>query len=321
MSHPLAARSLALLLTASLLAACGSQADAEDRSADRSGTETSDATFPVTVASGQEGDLAEITIDARPESIVSLSPTATEMLWAVGAGDQVVAVDDQSDHPEGVPSTKLSGYEPNVEAILGYAPDLVISAGDSGDLVAGLEDVGVPTLLLPSATSLDEAYAQMERVGAATGHVAEAAELVAETQQGIEDAVASAPDVSGMTYFHELSPDLYTASGGTFIGEVYDLFGLENIADAAAEDGDLYPKLSAEYVVSADPDFVLLADSECCDVHPEDVAKRAGWKGLDAVEHDGIIELDEDVTSRWGPRVVEFAETIAALVSEHEPAA
>lgn len=320
MSHHLAARSGALLLAASLLAACG-QADAGDGSADRpSSDQTTDASFPVTVASGQEGDLTEITVAARPESIVSLSPTATEMLWAVGAGDQVVAVDDQSDHPEGVPSTKLSGYEPNVEAILGHAPDLVISAGDSGDLVAGLEDAGVPTLLLPSASDLDEAYAQIERVGAATGHVAEAAQVVAETQQGVEEAVASAPDVSGLTYFHELSPDLYTASSDTFIGEVYSLFGLENIADAAAKDGDLYPKLSAEYVVSADPDFVLLADSECCDIHPEDVAERAGWKGLDAVENGGIIELDEDVTSRWGPRVVEFAETIAALVSEHAPA-
>lgn len=315
----------ALLLAGGLLVGCGQSDAAGDRAADadqasgQTSSQTSDA-FPTTVASGQVGDLTEVTIESRPESIVSLSPTATEMLWAVGAGDQVVAVDDQSDYPEDVPSTELSGYEPNIEAILAHAPDLVVSAGDSGDLVAGLEDAGVPTLLLPSATDLEEAYDQIERVGAATGHVAEAAQVVAETQEGIEAAVGSAPDVAGLTYFHELSPDLYTTTGDTFIGEVYGLFGLESIADPAAKGGDLYPQLSAEYVVSADPDFVFLADSECCDVHADDLGERAGWQGLDAVEHDRIVELDEDVTSRWGPRVVEFAETVARVVSEHENA-
>src|SRR5699024_1921736 len=154
------------------------------------GSSKAGAAFPVDVLSGpQNGDNTTITVAAEPEAIVSLSPTATEMLWAVGAGDQVVAVDDQSDYPEGVPTTKLSGYKPNIEAILSYEPDLVIASSDAGDLVSALQKAKVPTLLLPSAADLDESYSQIERIGAATGHVAEAAKLVSEMRSDIKKAV------------------------------------------------------------------------------------------------------------------------------------
>lgn len=306
------AAALASLLLASTLAACGQESDAR---ADDAGSAAGDDAFPVSVLSGAEADGTELTIEERPDAIVSLSPTATEMLWAMGAGDQVVAVDDQSDHPEDVPVTKLSGYEPNVEAILGYEPDLVVTSSDSGDLVAGLERVHVPTLVLPAATTLDEMYGQFERLGAATGNVGEAAELVAEVEQGLEEAVAGAPDAEGLTYYHELDPSLYSVTGDTFIGQVYGLFGLKSIADAA-EGGDDYPQLSEEFVVAEDPDLIFLADSECCGVTPEQVADRAGWDGMTAVADGRIHEVDEDIASRWGPRVVEFAESIAAVLAE-----
>ena len=225
----------------------------------------------------------EITVETEPQSIISLSPTATEMLWAIGADEQVIAVSDQSDYPEGVPTTELSGYEPNVEAILGYEPDLVVASGDSGDLVAGLGAVDVPVLLLPSATNLDEAYSQIERLGAATGHIGEAAEVVSEMQTGIEAALDAAPDGAGLTYFHELGPDLYTVTGNTFIGEIYSLFGMTSIADAAGK-GDDYPQISSEYVVSEDPDFIFLGDNECCEVTAEDVEARPGWQEMSAVQ-------------------------------------
>jgi iron complex transport system substrate-binding protein len=261
----------------------------------------------------------EITIEAEPTSIVSLSPTATEMLWAVGAGDQVVAVDDQSDYPEDVPVTELSGYRPNVEAILEREPDLVVTESDQGDLVAGLEKARVPTLILPSARDLEESYDQLERVGAATGHEEEATEVVDDMRADIEQALEDAPDATGVTYFHELTPDLYSASSGTFIGEVYGLFGLENIADAAGK-GDEYPQLSNEYVVSADPQLVFLADGECCGVTEKDVAKRAGWEQTAAVEDGQVHVVNEDITSRWGPRVVDFIEIISDILTEREQA-
>lgn len=306
------AAALVSLALATSLSACGEESDA---SADAGSPAAGGDAFPVSVLSGTEADGEEITIEEQPDSIVSLSPTATEMLWALGAGDQVVAVDDQSDYPEDVPVTKLSGYEPNVEAILGYEPDLVIASSDSGDLVAGLERVHVPTLILPAAATLDEMYGQFERLGAATGHIGEAAELASEVEAGLETAVADAPDVEGLTYYHELDPSLYSVTGETFIGQVYGLFGLESIADAA-EGGDEYPQLSEEFVVAEDPDLIFLADSECCGVTPDEVADRAGWDSMAAVREDRIHPVNEDMASRWGPRVVDFAESIATMLAE-----
>ena len=296
-----------------LVAGCGEHTTARDQTGSSAGSAGS---FPVSVRSGPMTGGKQITVEDEPESIVSLSPTATEMLWAIGAGDQVEAVDDQSDYPADVPTTELSGYEPNVEAILGHEPDLVVAAADSGDLVSGLEAAGVPVLLLPSATGLDESYSQIERLGAATGHVTEASGVVADMRTRIEKAVAKAPDAHGLTYFHELAPDLYTVSGNTFIGEVYARFGLRNIADAAGK-GDDYPQLSSEYVASADPDLVFLADKACCDVTPRQVGQRPGWEQMSAVRDDRVEVLDEDIASRWGPRVVEFVEQVGRFLAEH----
>jgi iron complex transport system substrate-binding protein len=313
-SPPLAL--LLAVLTSLALAGCGG-VDTVDQAADPAAA-TGDQ-FPVTVESGPLGGGTEIAIDDEPVSIVSLSPTATEMLWAVGAGDQVVAVDDQSDYPEDAPTTKLSGYEPNVEAILEYEPDLVVAADDTGDLVANLEKARVPTLLLPAVEDLEGTYEQMERLGDATGNPDEATAAVTEMQEGIEQALADAPDAEGVTYFHELTPDLYTAAGSTFIGEVYGLFGLQNIADEA-KTRDEYPQLSQEYVVQADPELVFLADGQCCGVAAADVAKRPGWEQVSAVADDQVHVVDEDVASRWGPRVLDFVQQVSRILSEREAA-
>lgn len=309
----------ALLL---LLAACGAAdgsadpgsaadpsdpvAEAEDSAPATDEAAGSDA-FPVTVVSGQEPDTTELVVDEQPTSIVSISPTATEMLFAVGAGEQVVAVDAFSYYPEEAPVTDLSGFEPNVEAILGYEPDLVIASGDPGDLVSGLEAAGVPTLLLPSALDLDEAYDQIERVGAATGHLEAAEALTEQMAADIEAAVASAQVSEPLSYYHELDPSFFTASGDTFIGQVYGLFGLENIADAT---GEAYPQLSQEFVVEADPDVIFVTSGDFSD-SPETIAARPGWEGITAVENGDVVVVDADEASRWGPRVVDFVESVA----------
>ncbi|OLL18611.1 MULTISPECIES: ABC transporter substrate-binding protein [unclassified Rhodococcus (in: high G+C Gram-positive bacteria)] len=302
-----------LAALALLAASCGSSGGSDPASAS-----SGDGTFPVTVGSGD----GAITLDAVPGSIVSLSPTATEMLYAVGAGDQVVAVDDQSDFPAEAPVTALSGYSPNVEAVLGYEPDLVV-AMDVGDLVSGLEAAGVPTLLLPAATTLDEAYTQMEQLGAATGHVGDAAELVASMRSDIDEVVAGLPPrPAPLTYYHELDDTYYSVTGGTFIGGIYSMLGLRSIGDAAG--ADAYPQLSAEYVLDADPDLIFLADGQCCGVTPDTVAARAGWGELTAVRSGQVHVLDEDVASRWGPRVVDLVRhlgTIVAAAPASEPAA
>jgi iron complex transport system substrate-binding protein len=250
-----------------------------------------------------------------PVAIVSIAPTATEMLFAIGAGDQVIAVDDQSNHPPEAAAkiTDLSGFEPNVEAIAGYEPDLVVASDDT--VTAQLEALGIPVWVGPAAVTFDETYDQIEQLGAATGHVAEAAELVAQMRRDIEEIAASVPLIEEpLAVYHELSADGFSANSSTFIGQVYTLLGLRNIADIAEGDSGGYPQLNAEAIVSADPDLIFLADTKCCGESLATVAARPGWQDITAVANGAVFEMDDDVASRWGPRVVDYMRQVADAV-------
>ena len=165
-----------------------------------------------------------------PRRIVSLSPTATEMLFAIGAGDLVVAADQFSNYPADAPTTDLDGWQPNVEAIAGFEPDLVVTQSP----IEGLEAIGIENLALPSAVVIADVYAQIEQLGAVTGHVGDAAEVVLQIQTGIADFLSTLPERDEpLTYYHELDTTLFTATSSTFVGQVYDMLGLINVADAA----------------------------------------------------------------------------------------
>ena len=254
-----------------------------------------------------------------PESIVSLSSTATEMLFAIGAGEQVVAVDDFSNYPRRGADHRPVGVQPNIEAIAGYEPDLVVISFDPGELVSGLEAVGVPTLLLPTASSLDDSYTQLEVLGAATGHVGEAAEVVAQMQADIDEIVATTTIPAGVTFYHEVDATLFSASSNSFLGQIYGLLGLTNIADEADTDGTGFPQLASEYIVSQDPDIIYLADVDF-GVTPESLSERPGWAEMTAVQNDAIVPLEAYLASNWGPRVVELLELIAESVTGLVPA-
>jgi len=268
-------------------------------------------------ACGQDGTTTGAAA-SEPKRIVSLSPTATEMLFAIGAGDQVVAVDSNSNYPAEAPKTDLSAYQPNIEAIAGYKPDLVVYSDDPGELKAGLDKLSIPVLHQPAATDLDDSYAQLGQLGQATGHADEAGQLAATMRAEIDKIAAAARPERPLTYYHELDKNLYTATSKTFIGQLYDQLGMKNIADAADKDGSGYPQLSAEYVIKADPDLIFLADTKCCGQSARTVAARDGWNELTAVRTGGVVELDDDVASRWGPRVVDYLKTVAAKVQTAE---
>ena len=286
--------------------ACGSAATAETPVSTGPSAATA---FPVTIETAN----GSVTIEERPERIVSLSPTSTEVLFAIGAGSQVVAVDDQSNYPDSAPVADLTGFDPNLEAIAGYGADLVVLMYDPGEVVDGLQALGIPALLLPAAGTLNDAYGQIETTGAATGHVDEAGVLV-ESMKGEIAGVAETTDGGGATYFHEISPDYYTATSATFVGSLYEMLGLANIADSADPDGFGYPQLSGEHILAEDPSLVFLADTTCCDQNAATVGERPGWDSLSAVKQGAIIELDDDIASRWGPRVVTLVESIASAV-------
>jgi iron complex transport system substrate-binding protein len=244
-----------------------------------------------------------------PHRIISLSPSSTESLFAIGAGKQVVAVDDQSDYPKNAPRTSLSGYTPNVEAIAGYHPDLVVVSGDEGGVVEGLKRLGIRALLQAAPKDLNGAYAEIRQLGVITGHRQNANRLVARMKARIARVVKSSRKPR-LTVYHELDPTYYSATSKTFIGRIYALFGLRNIADAADSTGSGYPQLSAEYIVSANPQLIVLADSRCCGQTAATVANRPGWSGVAAVRNHDVIAVDDSVASRWGPRVVDFVAAV-----------
>jgi iron complex transport system substrate-binding protein len=237
------------------------------------------------------------------------------MLFAVDAGDQVKAVDSTSNYPKGVPTTDLSSFTPNAEAIAKYDPDLVVLSDDLNGIVTSLDALKVPTLLLGAAKTLDDSYEQIATLGQATGHTDKADQVVADMQKRIKAAVASVPaSAKGLKVYHELDPTFYSAASSTFIGGIYSMFGLKNIADGAPDPAGGYPQLSAEYIVGQAPDLIVLADTECCEQTAETVAQRPAFATIPAVQNKKILAADDDVASRWGPRVADFAESVAGVL-------
>lgn len=315
LNHTRGAIGTAILAAAVAVAGCSSSGPAHSQAGGTapSTSTASAAAFPVTVHDTN----GAVTIASRPTAIVSLSPTATEMLFAIGAGSQVKAVDKDSDYPGGAPRTKLDAYQLNVEAVAAYQPDLVVASNLTPAQTKELATLHIPTLLTPAATDLAQAYQQIALLGQATGHAPSAAAEVRTMKQQIATLVSGAHRPA--TYYYELDQTYYSETSSTFIGQVLKLLGLKSIADsakgAAASGG--YPQLSAEFILKANPAYVFLADTKCCKQSQATVAKRPGWSSLAAV-HDGrVVELDDDIASRWGPRIVDLLRTVADALKQH----
>ena len=290
-----------------IAAACGG---------DDSSSSSTPSSGQVTVETTSTPDSDEV-----PQRILSLSPTHTEMLFALDAGDQIVAVDSLSNYPEEAEAvrTELSAYEPNVEAISAYEPDLVVIGDDFTGLADQMALLGIDTWTGTTPTSLDDVYAQIEDLGARIGRVDEAAMTVGLMRSAVETILGQSPGLDlGLTYYHELDNTYYSVTSNTFIGQLYSLFGLRNIADVSEVTSD-YPQLSAEFIVSQDPDLVFLADTVCCGVTAESVGERPGWGELSAVRAGLVFEMNDDLASRWGPRIVDYlwaiSEALEAAVS------
>ena len=301
----------AALAAAALLLAGGCTGDDGGTGTPAAPSGSAAAAYPVTVGS--------VTLDERPERIVSLSPTGTEMLFAIGAGPQVKAVDDQSNYPAEAPRTKLSGFKPNAEAIAAEDPDLVVLSDDLDKIVDQLGKLKIPTYVMPAAKELGETFAELGQLGALTGHQGEAAALAERMSTELAQIVNSVPKRSApLSYYWELDQTFYSVTSKTFVGSILTQFGLSNVADAADADGSKggYPQLSQEALVQADPDLIFLADTRCCQQSAETVKARKGWSEITAVRTGQIVALDDDVASRWGPRIIELARAVAAALNK-----
>ena len=291
-----------LLALAAVVAACGADGGRTTSSAPAPAQ-----AFPRTIT---DSSGAEVMITAKPRRIISYSPAATEILFAIGAGDRIVAADLFSDYPaETAALPKLEYSSPDPEAALALEPDLLLFATRQRDQLQQFRDLGMTVLLIEAADSVEAVYESIILLGELTDNEQRAEALVRSMRERIEAVTAALSDVEqGPRVFYELSPDLYTVAPATFIGRMLSLLRTDNVARGTESP---FPQLSAEAVIEADPEVVLLADAESAGVTAESVAARPGWAGVAAVVNGRIYPIDPDIVNRPGPRIVEGIEAMA----------
>ncbi len=248
-----------------------------------------------------------VTLDAPADSIVSLSPTATEMLYAIGAEDQIAAVDKQSNYPKEVEPGELDAFAPNAEAIAGHDPDLVVVSHDQDGIVGKLEELDIPVYSALAATSVDDVYQQIDDLAALTGHINEAETVTSDMEKEFKKISEDVPETKEpLTAYYALDTENYSLTSQTFAGSLLEKAGFENIADEAedAKETGGYPKLSSESIVDANPDVIFVAAGG--EEAAEEISDRDGWDSITAVKEDNVVALDDDVASRWGPRMVDL---------------
>jgi iron complex transport system substrate-binding protein len=318
-------------LTLVLLVACGSVATATSAPAPTATSlATTSTTLPPiptpvpptpTTATIQMADGLgrTVTLPGPAQRVVSLAPSNTEILFAVGAGSQVVGRDSFSDYPpqaKSLPDIGGSMGNFNTEAILALHPDLVLAGEiDSSELVASLEKLGLQVYYLKNPVTLDEMYANLETVGSLTGHTADAATLVASLQArvaAVDSKIAQA--VTHPAVYYELDgtdpSKPYTSGGGTFVDQLIQRAGGVNVFSQLK---DQWPQVSLEQLLVDNPQIILLGDSAYGET-PDKVIARSGWGSLQAVKNKQIFPFDDNLVSRPGPRLVDGLEALARLI-------
>ena len=297
-------KTLILTLLIALLSACSPQNAPPTDSVPESITNT-------------DGLERVITLEGVPQRIISLAPSNTEILFAVGAGSQVVGRDEFSDYPAEAASIDSIGGsfgEYNMEAILALEPDLVLAAEiNTPELVKQLEDLGLTVYYLKNPTTLEGMYTNLETVAGLTGH--DATELVDSLKTrvaAIDEKIM--PLSSRISVFYEIDAtdptNPWTYGPGTFGDLLIDRAGGYNIGNIAS---DPYPQLSLEQIVEANPVVIMLGDS-MWGVTPISVLDRPGWGSIEAVKTNSIFPIDDNLISRPGPRLVDGLEQIAKLL-------
>ena len=304
--HKLVLAGALLFLAAFAFAACDDDGDGDTTLA----TATQSATSSLYPLSIEQSDGVELVLDEAPQRIVSLSPYATEILCEIGAGDQLVAVDSYANCPSGgAEKPELDSYEPNLEAIVGYAPDLVYV--DGAGILEALREIDIPVLYLTLPGSLDGVLERISAFGLVVDREEGAEALVDSLREridAVEDGVSGVDE--GPRIFHELDPTYFTVSPDSFVGDFYNLLNAQNIA--AGGEGE-YPQLSAEVIIERDPEVIILAD-EASGVTIESLGDRPGWDTLTAVQTGRVCLVDPDIVSRPGPTVADGLEALAQCI-------
>ncbi len=251
-------------------------------------------------------------LEARPERIVSISAGATETLFAIGAADRLVAVDQFSDYPEAAKALPRVDYSnPSAEQLIALHPDLVLMTRRHREIVERYRGLGLPILYLGEPADLEGVLRGIQLLGSATGTEDTASAVIASLRNRIEAvrARSAVATIRPRTYY-ELTPQLHSVGGRSFVGTMLSLAGAQNIAPADST----FPQLAAEAVLAADPEVIILAQVGA-KTTPTSVAQRPGWDAVSAVRDNRVYSIDSDAANRAGPRVVDALEEMERLLA------
>jgi len=308
---------LSAFLALGLLAACGEQSkndkEAASQSQEQQVTKQQEATFPVTITDATGKD---IVLEAPPERIISLIPSNTEILFGLGLNDKIVGVNDYDDYPpEVADKEKVGSMEFNIEQIIALQPDIVF-AHESGIASLGgamdqLEAAGVKVFVVTNASDFNETYTTIEQLGRATGKLPEAQKMIANMKAKVEEVQAKLQDVKPKKVFVETSdePEIYTPGKNTFMQEMLDMIHAENIA----ADTDGWFKIDAEQIITKNPDVIVVTYNYVPDILTK-IPQRAGFETITAVKNKAVVQVDENTTSRQGPRLADGLEELAKAI-------
>ncbi len=242
---------------------------------------------------------------SSPKRIISLSPSITEILFEIGSGNQVIAVDNLSNYPNEAPISDISAYDPNVEAISLLKPDLVILSYNIKNLKTALKKMGIETIYLPAPLNFEDILDQIDYLGLQTGNEDKAKKLIFKMKNRMKTLQKLRENETATKIYHEIDPNFYSPSKFSFIGDIYQKLNYKNVADKADISNLGYPKLSPELIISENPDLIVLPGKD--NKYVEKVKLRPGWSYIEAVKKNNFLLTNNDIASRWGPRILNFA--------------
>lgn len=288
------------------------EAPATEETTEETTTETaSDAPYTVTDDRGEE-----LEFEQAPETIVSLIPSNTEIVFALDAGDQLVGVTDYDNYPEAAQDIERvsDSVEFNAEKIIQLDPDVVLaySTGEAPPALSQLEDADIPVFVIESATSFDEVYGDIEQIASVLAKEEKGAEVIEGIQSQIENVqerLAAVEEQKEVYVEISPSPEIYTTGKSTFMQEILDHAQVTN----AFEDLEGWPSISEEEVITRDPEVILTTVSYVEDA-VGDIEARDSWSAVDAIENEEVHFIDSDITSRPGPRIGEAVQLVAETV-------
>ncbi|MFJ7736120.1 ABC transporter substrate-binding protein [Lysinibacillus sp. NPDC097287] len=306
---------LSACLTIGLLTACNTKEEKIEQPSteQQADAQVEEVTFPITMTDTIGND---ITLEAPPERIVSLIPSNTEILFDLGLNDKIVGVNDFDDYPaEAAEKEKVGSMEFNIEKIIALTPDIVFAHESSmaslGGALDQLESAGVKVFVVADAKDFNETYTTIKQLGRATGKLPEAEKTIAEMKAKVAEIQAKLKDVEPKTVFVETSdePEIYTAGKDTFMQEILDMIHAENIA----ADTKGWFKIDAEQIISKNPDVIVVTYDYVPDILTK-IPQRAGFETITAVKNNAIVQVDESMTSRQGPRLADGLEELAKAI-------